>query len=194
MKDRMTRFMALLKDLWLTRCSRPRADRRVYRTIWRQRPQRILEIGVGLGVRSQRMLAMAAGRRGKPVGYVGIDRFEDRSGGAGLSLKAAYCCLNKLGQRVRLVPGETEQALARTANSLGQFDLVVIGLQPAATAWDRIWFYLPRLVQADTVILREAAATETQEAHFQPILGSELWQLAQTGQRLGHPRPRRRAA
>jgi len=45
--------LGFLESLWLTRFSRPAAERAIYRTVLRSPPQRILEIGLGTLLRTR---------------------------------------------------------------------------------------------------------------------------------------------
>lgn len=143
--------------LWLTRLSTPTAERVVHRHVLRARPARMLEIGLGTLVRTERMLRAAAGRRpGETVAYVGIDRFEGRlpSDPPGVSLKEAHRRLNGLA-RVQLVPGNADTALARVCNQLGAFDMVVISADTDERHLERCWFFLQRITGPQTAVLVE---------------------------------------
>lgn len=143
--------------LWLTRLSRPAADRIVYRHVARNRPTRILEIGLGRLTRTERMLRLAhADGETEPPRYVGFDRFEGRAttDPPGVSLKEAHRRLHALA-RVQLVPGNTDTALSRVCNQLGSFDLVLVSADNDARHLERSWFFLRRLVGTTTAIFVE---------------------------------------
>lgn len=91
------------------------------------------------------------------VRYTGIDAFEARSAsdGPGLSLKAAHRLLKRTGARIQLVPGDPFAALARIANSVGPTDLVVISHRIEPGSLERAWFYLPRTLHANSLVLEE---------------------------------------
>ena len=146
-----------LHSLYLTHLSKPAADRSIYRAICQHRVRRILELGIGTGQRTARMIQLAA--RFHPltsVEYVGLDLFESRSAGdgPGMSLRMAYRLLGQTGARVRLIPGDLYAGLMRTANALGQFDLVVSSARQDPLAW----FYVPQLLHAQTQVFREQTA------------------------------------
>jgi hypothetical protein len=106
------------------------------------------------------MVALAR-RLATPTGvyYTGVDRFEARTAadGSGLTLKAAYQLLRPAGARTQLLPGDPLGVLARSANSLGPVDLLVISAGWEADRLARAWFYIPRLLGAGaTVIVQEA--------------------------------------
>ena len=146
-------------SLWLTRLSRPAGERPVYRQISRQRPSRILEVGLGLLVRTERLLRLA-GRVAGEVSYVGLDRFEGRGSGdpPGVTLKEAHRRLHAFG-RVRLLPGNPDTALARCCNQLGKFDLVLVSADHDPRHMERAWFFVQRLLTAEATVLCQPAAS-----------------------------------
>lgn len=146
---------------WLGRLSRPANERVVYRHVLRVGPARILEIGLGTLVRTERLLRAAARATGEVV-YVGLDRFEGRgvTDPPGVSLKQAHQRLASLG-RVRLVPGNADTSLARLCNQLGQFDLVLVSADNDERHLERAWFFLQRLLTPQTTILVEPSAGAT---------------------------------
>lgn len=147
--------MGFVRRLWLARLSQPAAERPLYRHVLRARPRRILEIGLGLLARSERLL-QAAGGGPEPVQYVGIDRFEGRttSDPPGVSLKTAHKRLHPLG-RVQLVPGNADSALARLCNHLGTFDLVIVSADGDPRHLERAWLFLQRLTTPASVVYVE---------------------------------------
>jgi hypothetical protein len=152
----------IFRRLWLARLSQPAAERVVHRHVLRRPPARILELGLGLLTRTERMLTASAAADA-PVQYVGIDRFEGRAANdpPGVSLKEAHRRLSRLG-RVQLVPGNVDTALARLCNHLGVFDLVVISADNDERHLERCWFFLQRLTTAATTVFverRDGAAT-----------------------------------
>lgn len=63
--------------------------------------------------------------------------------------------LKPSGARVRLIPGDVLEALTRTANALGQIDLVLISADQQGETLDRAWFYFPRLLHKQSRVLLE---------------------------------------
>jgi len=110
--------------LWLTRLSKPAGERAIHRLVLQARPKRILELGLGMLRRTERMLSLAGAAGGEPVHYVGLDRFEGRLPGdpPGVTLKQAHQRLHALA-RVQLVPGNVDTSLGRLCNHLGVFDM-----------------------------------------------------------------------
>ncbi len=148
-----------LQYLALTWFSRPKSDRVIYRAIRKHGCHRFLEIGVGQGLRAQRMIDLAlASHPQDQVRYVGIDLFEARPEPAsGLKLKDAHRLLKARGIATQLVPGDPFSALARTANSLRDIDLVLISADQDAASLERAWFYLPRVLHATSLVFQEQA-------------------------------------
>ena len=174
-----------LRYLYLAYLSKPKAQRPLYRLIRRHRPRKIVEIGIGDGQRSGRLIGVAQRyARGESVQYTGIDVFEAAASRT-LSLKEAYRRLRATAANIRLEPGDPHWALARAANSLTGTDLLVISSQVDAQSLAAAWFYVPRMLHSDSVVLLEEAADDG------PVLRAlsqvEIAQLAR-------PMARRRAA
>jgi len=146
-----------LGAVWLGRLSQPAGERLVHRHVLRHGPGRILEVGLGTLVRTERMLRAAARAAGE-VTYVGLDRFEGRAAGdpPGVPLKQAHCRLAPLG-RVRLVPGNADTSLSRLCNQLGTFDLVLVSADNDQRHLERAWFFLQRLLTPTSTVLVEPA-------------------------------------
>jgi hypothetical protein len=91
-----------------------------------------------------------------PLHYVGIDRFESRVAGdpPGVTLKQAHQRLTPLA-KVQLIPGSADSALSRVSNHLGVFDLVLVSADDEPRHLERSWFFIQRLVRADSTILVE---------------------------------------
>jgi hypothetical protein len=136
----------LLKSVYLRYLSAPKSDRLLYRVVQKQRIARIVEIGIGPGLRARRLIQMAL-RTSSQVRYTGIDLFEARDAAhRGLTLKEAYTQLRPLGAKVQLVPGDPFSALARVANSLAGTELLIISADQDAASVARAWFYVPRML------------------------------------------------
>lgn len=148
---------SFLKSAYLSLLSKPAHERLLYRLIRNQRPKRIVELGVGKAVRSQRMVQIASRFvSAKEIQYVGVDLFEAREDtSSGLHLKEAHRLLKLAGARVRLIPGDPLSALSRAANSLQSTDLFVIGGDQDARSLDQAWFYVPRMLHEDSLVVME---------------------------------------
>lgn len=147
---------SLLRYLQLAWMSGPRCERRIYRHMVRSQPRNLLEIGLGMGVRSLRMF-QAARRYCEPgeVRYTGIDLFEGRpEEAAALGLKDAYTLLRSQGVSVRLVPGDPAIALQITARTITNSDLVIIDSSVTDDSLSAAWKWLYRLMHGDTAVFR----------------------------------------
>lgn len=166
--------------LYLSHFSKPITDRPIYRAIRRRRIQKIVEIGIGSGQRALRMIEVAKRNRGQ-VDYTGVDLFEARPrvDGRNLTLRAAHRLLKPSGARVRLVPGDPFAALSRVANTLTGTELILIsaGHDPGSLA--RAWFYVPRMLARQSLVLIERAAESEGELLLSSIAREKIEQLAE---------------
>jgi hypothetical protein len=147
-----------LRLFYLLHFSKPASDRLIYRAIRKQRARKIVELGIGTGERAVRVIQMASQvLEPREVHYTGIDLFEGRSASdkAGLSLREAHCLLKTTGARIQLVPGSAAEGLARTANALGQIDMLILSAQAEPDALAGVWFYVPRLLHNTSQIFME---------------------------------------
>ncbi len=147
-----------LRALYLSYLSTPTNDRLIYRAICRQKVRKILELGIGDGRRAVRMIELAGLFHSPPkIEFSGMDLFESRSAadGPGMSLKMAHRLLGRTGARIQLIPGDPYMGLTWAANSLGQFDLVVISARLDPRSLAPAWFYVPRLLHDSTRVFQE---------------------------------------
>lgn len=181
----------MLKSLYLRWLSKPIGERALYRATWRSRPRRIVEIGVAMGRRTERILTLAAARNPmEELDYTGIDLFETRpSAQAGMTLKRAHRKINAICGRVNLLPGDPFSVLARYANVLTDTDLLVIAADQDSVSLAQAWFYIPRMLHAGSWVLVEERANASMSTQFRRLTLLEIEQLA----RMGEP-PRRAAA
>lgn len=178
--------MSLLQHIYLAYFSQPASDRILYRLIRRQRIQRIVEIGVGRAVRSRRLIVAAQGASGtRAVRYTGIDLFEARPAGAlaGLSLKETYRLLKPTGAQTQLVPGDPLAALARIANALTGTQLLIISADQEPTDLERAWFYLPRLLDARSLVFCEQYDAGTARRRLSLLSRTDIQQRSGDTQR-----------
>lgn len=166
---------------------KPACDREIYKTIRKLKVQSILEIGLGDGLRAETMIQVAQKFSGTDsVRYTGIDLFEGRQGESRLLLREMHKRINGTGAKCQLVPGEPSDAIARIANSHLRTDLVIISGNHSPADLEPCWFYFPRMLHANSVVL-----VQTQlEEKFQPLNRLEIENLAKTTQAL----PRKAAA
>lgn len=144
-----------LRSLYLCYFSQPKSDRTLYKLLKKQPVRKFLELGIGVGERTLRVLEHCPGN--DETSYTGIDLFEARQNGdgAGLSLKEAHKLLSATGAKVRLVPGDPYGALSRSANAIGKQDLIVISADQDRESLAKAWFYVPRLLGETTKVFLE---------------------------------------
>jgi hypothetical protein len=179
-----------LKSIHLSYFSKPSADRPVFRAIVKRRVTSIVELGIGTGVRSRRLIEQAQRCDGAgKIRYTGIDLFETRESdvAVGLPLIEAHRMLKATGARVQLVPGDLFSALARVANELGGTDLVIISADQDEQLLQRAWFYLPRILHEGSVIFIEEPGEGDAPNTLRQMSQDEI-------ERLASPGTRRRAA
>ena len=151
--------------------AKPVADRAIYRTIRKIHAGNLVAIGLGDGQLASKMVLLAQQDGAVPqVRFTGIDLFEMRPDNSGsLSLKQAHRMLHSLGARTRLVPGDPFAALARTANSLLETDLIVIRADQLGASMDRAWFYLPRMLHDRSLVLVERLGSDGQAGEYEVL-------------------------
>jgi len=172
--------LGTLKYKYLAYLSQPATDRVLYRSIDKYAVRSILELGVGDGVRAQRLLAIATRNvTDAEVCYTGIDLFEDRPAGLDrIGLKQAYQQLRQQHVKVQLVPGDPFAALARISNYISGIDLVVVAGDQDAASMARAWMFLPRMIHAQTRIFLQSTAADGKLEDFAEMSRQRLDQLA----------------
>ena len=171
--------------------AKPKCDRGLYRRISKTKPQRIVELGIGELTRTSRAIRMAQRASQKTVHYCGIDLFEARPGGA-LKLKETHQSLSQLGAKIRLVPGDLMSALGRTANMLGDTDLLIIDSSQLAADLEAAFPFLPRMLTSETSIARYDLSGPSQRLRW--MKPDSFVQPDQPGQSRQPQQPGRRAA
>jgi len=168
----------LLRSLYLLYLSQPASRRGLYKAV-RARPVRsIVELGVGLGGRTERILEIAAWRA-ESLRYTGIDLFEARPAGTqGFSLKEAYAQLRLPRVRVQLVPGDPYTALMRVANALAGTDLLLISANQNRDSLARAWTWVPRMLTPTSLVFLEEAGTKEGQTHWRQVPADEIQRLA----------------
>ncbi len=172
--------MSLKNRVWafhLAHMSKPVEDRPIYQALLSGRVRRILELGLGFGDRSVRLIETASRFcDARDVHYTGIDLFEgrDTSHEAGLTLKLAHQKLARIGAHVRLMPGNTLSGVAHIANSLKGLDLVVISGDQLPESLDRAWFYFPRMIHSQTQIFLQKPSQPGESAPYDRIGADEI--------------------
>jgi len=172
--------LGTLKYTYLTRLSQPATDRFLYRSIDKHPVCSILEIGVGSGVRAERLLTVAT--RPEPdaeLCYTGIDLFEDRPEGAErIGLRQAYQLLRQQHVKVQLVPGDPFSALARISNYITGIDLVVVAGDQDPESLARAWMFLPRMIHAQTLVFAQTQDAQGRLTDFAEMSRQQLDELA----------------
>lgn len=188
---RIVAAASLLKSLYLAYFSKPVYERPLYRAVRRRPLHKIVELGLGTGRRASRLIELTQrGAGADRVGYTGVDLFEMRPTGAagGLTLKEAYRQLRPSGAKVSLLPGDPFSTLSRGANNLLGTDLLIVSADQQGESLERAWFYVPRMLHANSLIFLEVPA---KSADTQPSFRQMTLEEINT---LAHAKDRRRAA
>ena len=170
-----------LKYLYLAYFSQPKADRGLYRLLRRSKIRRIVEMGIGTAIRSQRIIAVAQRYAADEIiHFTGIDRFEDRpEKEVGLRYKEAFKLFRKTGAKSQLLPGKPYDALQQFANQLTETDLILISADQDAASLAAAWFYVPRMLHADSLVFQETNADDVRSWKEVPRLEIERLAAAQ---------------
>lgn len=177
-----------LKSAYLRYFTKPVSDRTIFRTIRRRKIGRIVEIGIGNGLRASRMIAMALRCCGGEVHYTGIDLFEARDSALpGLTLKQAYQKLRPLGAKVQLAPGDPLAGVARLANTHSGTELLIISADQDRQSLAQAWYYVPRMLGEDAITFVEEAEGAHEAPKVRTLTTSQVKQFA-------NPMPQRRRA
>ena len=177
---RRLRLGRLLRSLYLLYLSQPAADRVLWKAVNSRPIRSIVEVGVGLGGRTERLLEIAAWQsESGSLKYTGIDLFECRPAGQPkLALKQAYHDLRATGHTIRLVPGDPYTALARSANALTGTDLVIVSADQDAPSLERAWRYLPRMLHEGSLVFQQAASAGKGQQVWRRLPLEEIQRLA----------------
>jgi hypothetical protein len=167
-------LISRLAAVWNACFAKPGLERSVEQAIKRQHPRRILEIGLGDGRRARSVVSLAQRYHARhEVHFIGIDLFEERHAGeAPFPLKDAYRILRSTGACVRLVPGDAYGALVRAANLLNELELVLISAEVSKQSLAAAWFYLPRTLAKNAVVLW--ADGTLPDGEYRPMSRTEL--------------------
>lgn len=185
---------SLLRSSYLLYFSQPAGDRALFQAIAKQPIRSIVEIGLDLSGRTERMFEVVSwNASASPLRYTGIDLFDARSKPQPpLSLKQAFAALKKphsgLHLNLQLVPGDPASALARAANSLAATDLLVISASHDEQSLACAWSWMPRMLTPQSLILLEARGAKPGASTWRKLSLPEIHQLAAQEQ------TRRRAA
>lgn len=174
-------MMQRLKSLYWIYFSKPRNSRVLYRTVRNLRAKRIVEFGITDPERSLRLIEMAVGAcpPEQQVCYTAMDLFDARSHDQpSLTVKQAHRHFGASKAKVQLVPGPLAEGLARTANTLLGTDLVIFAADVLPAGNSKLWFYLPRLLHAQSCLFQAHQQDQDQEHAFGKISHAEVEQRA----------------
>lgn len=159
------RKTSFLKQLYYCYLAKPAHDRALYRMAAQFEFNSIVEIGISSIERTCRVLEIAHRFSEQPIQYCGIDLFEANTHGQKhVGLKFAHVELKKTGANVKLMPGDPFSCLSRSANLLSGTDLLIIGAQNDEESMSRSWFYLPRMIHDESLVMIES--TVDGQTHF----------------------------
>lgn len=160
---------------YLARMSHPKSVRELYRLAKRQKFCRIVEVGVSDVRRSVSLIEVAQRYAADTkVSFTGIDWFEVRAQELpALSLKDAYRVLRATEANVRLVPGMPGRSLAAAANAHQNTDLILISSIVPDSELQAAWFYVPRMLHAGSVVMRERRDASGEPA-FERITSQQI--------------------
>ena len=113
-----------------------------------------------------------------PNSYTGEDVVEISCHGSRYIVHEILGLLTATGARIRLLPGDPFTALSRAANSLGGTDLLVVSSRVDPDALARAWFYVPRMLGEESLVLIEEAREPGSPLAVRPISGEEIAQRA----------------
>lgn len=186
------RKMSFFRQLCCCYFSKPASDRRLYRTAVEFEFKSVVELGISSIERSCRLLELAHRYCDEPINYTGIDLFEsDVSGTNRIGLKVAHVELKKTGAKVKLMPGDPFSCLSRSANLLSGTDLLIIGQNVDEESMSRSWFYIPRMIHEDSLVMIESR--EGDELRWEQADYGEMMRRAEQTVQISTPAARRAA-
>ncbi len=171
---------SFLQYVRLAYFSKPASERPIYRAIRRLKAKSIIEMGVGMGERSKRLIQVAQRYSGdSQIRFTAVDLFEAREAhDPGWTVKRAHRVLTSHGAKVQVVPGDPFSALSRTANALKNVDLVVIGADQDDDSLAQAWFYVPRILHEGSRVFREVEDLKRGRPGFEVLDFNAVEQLA----------------
>lgn len=160
-----------------TMLSKPASDRAIYQKIKKLQARSIVEIGLGDGVRAERIVQVAQKfGAGQTVKYTGIDLFDGRSEDQSpLKLIEMHKRLTTLGVKPQLVPGNLASSIQRIANSHTRTDLMIVSAGFEQAELDASWFFVPRMLCAGSFLMLQNEANGA----FKTLSRLEIERLAE---------------
>jgi hypothetical protein len=178
-----------IRSSYLFYFSQPAADRPLYKALYGKPIRSVVELGVGKGERTKRLLELLSwSAAGQPIRYTGVDLFEARTDKAGLALKQAFGVLKQEGVKMQLVPGDPLAALGRTANMLSGTDLLIISADQEPHALARAWKYVPRMLHPDSLVYQQEGDLASGKWTYKTVMRLEVERLASAANRTQHRR------
>jgi len=170
-----------LRLFYLFHLAKPASDRPIYRAVYESQARTLMEIGMGQCQRALRLIELAG--RASPllaIRYVGVDLFELRLPPAapGYCLKDAYRLLRKTQAQIQLLPGDPFTVLAKMGNWLKPIDVLVISSSVDHRSMDRAWFYVPRILHANSLVFQEIRVRGTNRVEVRRLTPSQVEKLA----------------
>jgi hypothetical protein len=182
---------SLLRSSYLCYFSKPAHERALYKAVQSRPIRSIVELGIGFGGRTERILEVAAWRADcLPLRYTGIDLFEARPAAErGPSLKQAFSRFHLPNVKTQLVPGDPQMALRRVANALVGTDLLLIAANHDPESLGAAWTWMPRMLTANSLVFLEERPPGAGQARWRQMPLDEIHKLAAAANR-----PARQAA
>ena len=168
-----------IRYAYLAQFSRPKSARQLFRMIKQKQIGRIVEVGISDLSRTQAMIEVAQRYAAQSmVFHTGLDWFDARpSQCVRLSVKDAYRVLRSTDACVRLVPGSPGASLAAVANAHQNTDLILVSSLLADEELNAAWFYVPRMLHAKSLIIRERSQASG-EPSFEHLTLAQVAKLA----------------
>lgn len=150
--------VSAIQLLHWTTLAKPACDRAIFRAIKKLQARSIVEIGLGDGVRAERIIQVAQKfGAGQTVRYTGIDLFEGRpEEESPLKLIEMHKRLSAYGVKPQLVPGEVAPSIRRIANSNTRTDLMIISAGCSEADLEASWFFIPRMLCAGSSLMLQS--------------------------------------
>ena len=139
---------------------RPVAERALHRLIQKRKPGTVIEIGLGDGERSVRLIKSVLRFRPHGGRYYGIDPFEANADRPHISLKEAYLRLRRLQCEATFFPGHPAIVIPNVANQITDVELLVVGPEVDASDLVDTFPFWPRMLDKGGVVAQYDAAAE----------------------------------
>ncbi len=154
--------VSALEYFLLSTLSKPVENRLVYKTIKKNQFRSIIEVGLGDGSRSEKIIRVAKKFAvSSSIRYTGVDLFEGRDESQSeLSLRQMHKRLSSSDAKVQLVPGDLYPSLTRIANSHVRTDLILISAGYSKEDLAPCWFYFPRMLHAGSKFMIQTKVGE----------------------------------